>query len=74
MSVAEEIKALVRLQLGIAFVEAEQLLSEDLGAVSADILNIVVAIEDKYDLEIEESALADVRTVADLVGLVEFSR
>ncbi len=71
MSVAEDIKALVRLQLGIASVEADQVLTEDLGAVSADILNIVVAIEDKYDIEIEESALADARTVADLIGLVE---
>ena len=67
----DDIKTLVRLQLGIAEVEAEDELARDLGAVSADIVNIVVAIEDKYGVEIDEDALSRVRTVGDLVTLVE---
>ncbi len=66
----EEIMTLVRLQLGLDKVEPEDELARDLGAVSADIVNIVVAIEDKYGIEVDETALARVRTVADLLGLV----
>ena len=67
----DDIATLVGLQLGSGTVEAGDLLVQDLGAVSADIVNIVVALEDKYSIEIDETALADVNTVADLHRLVE---
>ncbi len=65
-----DIQTVVRLQLGLRNAGAEDRLVEDLGAVSADIVNIVVALEQKYDIEVDESALGDIRTVADLRDLV----
>ncbi|MEX0343885.1 MAG: acyl carrier protein [Rhizobiaceae bacterium] len=69
--VAETVLRIVRLQLGLSDVSPSNDLVEDLGAVSADIVNIVVAVEDKYGMELDETALSNIRTVTDLISLVE---
>ncbi len=72
--VAKSVLKIVRLQLGLSEISPSHALAEDLGAVSADIVNIVVAIEDKYGLELDETALSDIRTVTDLISLVKGSQ
>lgn len=67
---AEEIQALVGRQLGLRKVRLEDYLVEDLDAVSADIVNIVAALEDLFGVVIEEEALADIRRVDDLCRMV----
>ena len=67
----DEIKTLVSLQLGIKGVNPEDRIVETLGAESADVMNVVVAIEDKYQLFIDEGDLAEIHTVADLFHLVQ---
>ncbi len=62
----DDICSLVRLQLGLARVGADDHLMSDLGAESADLVNLIAAVEDKYGLEIGEEELADIRTVRDL--------
>ena len=42
----------------------------DLGAESIDVLNIIVTLEQKYGVSIDESAMAGVSTVRDLYQLV----
>ena len=69
-SVAKEIQALVGRQLGLREIRLEDLLVEDLDAVSADIVNIVAALEDLFEIVIEEEALADIRRVDDLCRMV----
>ena len=69
-SAAEEIQALVGRQLGLRKVRLEDYLVEDLDAVSADIVNIVAALEDLFKIVIEEEALADIRRVDDLCRMV----
>lgn len=69
-SAAEEIQDLVGRQLGLRNVGLEDLLVEDLDAVSADIVNIVAALEDLFEIVIEEEALADIRKVDDLCRMV----
>ena len=44
---------------------------EELGAESADILNIILAVEDKYDIHIADKEMSRVRTTSDLYGLVQ---
>lgn len=70
-NLADDIRTLVGLQLGIADVELDQTLISDLGAASTDIVSIAVAIEDKFRIELDESVLANIRTVADLVAAVD---
>ena len=45
-------------------------LASDLGAESADLVNLVAAVEDKYGIEIGEDELADLETVRDLFDRV----
>ncbi len=70
MTLLSEITAMIALQLGQATVKATDLLIEDLGAESIDIVNIVAAVEERYGIEIGEEILGRIRTVADLVDHV----
>ena len=65
----EEITRLVSRQLGIRKVSPESLLREDLGAESLDIQNLVMTLEDKYGLTIDDEAIAGLQTVADIHAL-----
>jgi acyl carrier protein len=72
MSVSlSEICRLVSLQLGIKGVQGPDLILEELGAASIDVIHIVATIEESYDIEIDEAELADIRSVADLYHLVQ---
>jgi acyl carrier protein len=67
----EDIQTLVGLQLGQRKVSGQDRLLEDLGAESADIVNIIAAVEDKYHISLEEADISRVRTVRDLYDLVK---
>ena len=67
----EEINELVASQLGVRVVTAQVRLMEDLGAESADVANIVAAVEEKYHIVVKESEIARIFTPADLLALVE---
>ena len=62
----EEIQSLVCLQLGLKRAGAEDHLVSDLGAESADLVNLVATVEDKYGIAIAEDEIPDIRTVRDL--------
>jgi acyl carrier protein len=62
----QEICQLVALQLGLAGVRPDDRLAADLGAESADVLNIVAAAEDRYGVEIAEEEIAELDTPARL--------
>ena len=66
----EEINELVALQLGVRVVTAQDRLMEDLGAESADVANIIAAVEEKYHVVVKESEIARIFTPADLLELV----
>ena len=60
----------VGLVLGRRNVAAANRLAEDLGAESADVLNIVVTMEEKYGISIDDADVPSVHTVEDLHNLV----
>jgi acyl carrier protein len=62
----DEIRTLVRLQLGAREARAEDRIVEDLGAESLDIVGILAAVEDRFGVSLDETAIPDIRTVADL--------
>ncbi len=66
----DEIRDLVAVQLGVRRVTDGDRLVEDLGAESADVVNLVAAVEDKYDIVVEEEEIADLSTVGDVFELV----
>ena len=67
----EEIKKMVEVQLGKRDVKNNNRLVEDLGAESADVSNLVAAVEEKYNIFIKESEIARIYTPADLFSLVQ---
>ena len=66
----DDILKLVKRQLGLRDVRLEDDIAADLGAVSADIINIVAALEDLFGIVIGEEELPDIRTVEQLHRLV----
>jgi acyl carrier protein len=66
----DEILEIVSVQLGCDQLNPSDRLVEDLGAESADLVNVAAALEDRYALSIREEDLADLRTVTDLHSLV----
>ncbi len=60
----------VAVQLGRVAVRREDRLIEDLGAESADLVNLAAAIDDRFGIFIPEEELAEIRTVADLEKLI----
>jgi acyl carrier protein len=67
----EDIQTLVGLQLGRRKVSTQDRLLEDLGAESADIVNIIATVEDKYRISLEEADISRVRTVQDIYNLIK---
>ena len=70
LAVLEEVSRTVGLVLGRRNVTADQRLIEDLGAESADILNIMVTLEQKYGVKIDEAEMTAAATVRDLHDLL----
>lgn len=66
-----DVKALVGLQLGQATIDETAHFVEELGAESADILNIILAVEDRYGIHIADGEMSEVRTTFDLYNLVK---
>ena len=65
----EKVKAIIVEQLGVAetSVEMEASFIDDLGADSLDIVELVMALEEEFDLEIPDSNAEKVVTVGDVV-------
>jgi acyl carrier protein len=66
----EQMQELVGRQLGRRGVRADDHLVADLGVESIDILNLVRAIEEKYQLSISDAEIPSLQTVRDLHALV----
>ena len=69
----EKLKAIISEQLEIEedkiTMEAE--LIEDLGADSLDIVDLVMSIEDEFDVEVPDEAIESMKTVGDAVKFIE---
>ena len=70
-SVFAKLKAMLADQLGIEQAEIKmEATLEDLGADSLDIVEMVMAIEQGWDMEIPDEAAEDIKTVGDAVKYI----
>jgi acyl carrier protein len=67
----EDVQSLVGLQLGVHNVSEEARFIEDLGAESIDLVNLIAAAEDRYNVCFDEEKIARVRTVQELYDLIK---
>jgi acyl carrier protein len=65
-----EIAKTVGLVLGRSNPKPSDRLYEDLGAESADVLNVVVTVEEKFGITIDDADVPAIRTISDLHELV----
>ena len=71
--VFERIKAIVVKELGIAAdkIQLNSHLVDDLGADSLDAVELVMAVEEEFNIEISDEAAQNIRKIKDIVDYVE---
>ena len=69
----EEICAIIEERLGVAASEItpEKSLISDLGADSLDSVELIMSIEQKFDISIPEDAAENIKTVGDIIDYVK---
>lgn len=72
-STTERVKSIIVEQLGVAAEEVNESASfiEDLGADSLDIVELVMALEEEYDIEISDEDAEKILTVGDAVKYIQ---
>ena len=73
MARVDDIKEVVVEQLSVSAdeVKDDAKFVEDLGADSLDVVELVMALEEKFDIEIPDDEAEKIQTVADVVAYVE---
>lgn len=71
--VLEKVKALLSDQFDVEEDEitAESNLADDLGADSLDVVDLLMSIEDEFEVEIPDSEVENLKTVGNLVSYIE---
>jgi acyl carrier protein len=71
--IAERVKAIIVDQLGVdmADVTAEASFIEDLGADSLDIVELIMALEEEYDMEIPDEDAEKIQSVQDVLNYIQ---
>ena len=68
MSVEDKVKSIIAEQLGVDIAEvisAANIL-DDLGADSLDVVELVMSLEDAFDIEIPDEVVEGMRTIGDI--------
>jgi len=73
MDIAERVKSIVAEQLGIKKEEIKESSSfiDDLGADSLDTVELVMALEEEFGIEISDEDAEKIRTVGDAIKYIE---
>lgn len=71
----DKVKEIICEELGIEadVVTLEASLADDLGADSLDAIELIMAVEEKFDVEISDSEAAKIKLVSDMVKFLEES-
>jgi len=71
--VLEKLRTIIAEELGVEkdTIEADSHLSEDLGADSLDAVELIMAIEEEFDVEIDDTAATKIKTVQDILDYLE---
>ena len=70
MEIFEKIRDIIADQLDVAdkdSITESSVITDDLGADSLDVVDLVMAIEDEFSVEIPEDEVENIKTVGDIV-------
>ena len=72
MNVEEKVKAIVseHLELAVDSLTIETTF-EEIDADSLDIVELVMALEEEFDLEISDQEIEEIKTIGDIVSFIE---
>lgn len=71
--VFEKVKAIIAKELGVdaSTITLETRLAEDLGADSLDAVELIMAIEDEFGVQVDDENAQNIRKVGDIVSYLE---
>ena len=71
--VFEKVKAILSEQFDVEedSITMESSITDDLGADSLDVVDLLMSIEDEFEVEVPESEVENIKTVGDLVKYIE---
>ena len=71
--VFDKVKELIAEQLDVDAdtVTVTSNIQDDLGADSLDVVDLVMSLEEEFDIEIPDEAVANIKTVGDIVKYIE---
>ncbi len=67
----DKVETIIKEQYGVENVDMSTVIREDLGADSIGLIELVMALEDEFDIEIDDSQLDKIITVGDIVENIE---
>lgn len=69
----DKVKAIISDQLGIDenTIEMDSSIVEDLGADSIDAIDLILSIQEEFDVEIPDEAVEGIKTISDIVKYIE---
>lgn len=69
----EKVKAIIVDELGVNAedVKVDSNLTDDLGADSLDAVELIMAIEEEFDIEIPDEIAGEMKTVKDIISYLE---
>lgn len=72
MTVEEQVKQIIMEQLNVTEEECvpEAKFIDDLGADSLDLVELIMAMEDHFGLEISDEELAEISTIQDVIDYI----
>lgn len=74
MDILEKVKDLIADQLDVAdkdSITEGSSITDDLGADSLDVVDLVMALEDEFGVEIPEDEVENIKTVGDIIKYIE---
>ena len=76
MNIADKVKEIIARQLNKSVEELtnEKEIVKDLGADSLDAVELIMALEDEFGLEVDDDAAQNMKYVKDLVNYIEANK
>ncbi|MCI9273647.1 MAG: acyl carrier protein [Clostridiales bacterium] len=71
--VLEKVKAILSEQFDVEedSINADTKISEDLGADSLDVVDLLMSLEDEFEIEVPDDEIENIKTVGELVKYIE---